>query len=226
MTSDFWRRAEKLFHAALERTPKSREVFLEEACGEDAELRRHLDMLIRQDQEGSCSLEQPVFGDFTSMPAFRGSMVGRQFGPYRIISLLGAGGMGEVYRAHDTELGRHVAIKILPPEFARDPERLARFRREARSLASLNHPNIATVYRLEVSEALDCLVLELVEGETLHCPQPLGTGLDYAAQVADALEAAHERHHSSRPQAGQHQSHAARESEGVGLWPGESDCGT
>ena len=94
-----------------------------------------------------------------------GPLLGRQFGPYRIVSPLGAGGMGEVYRAHDSKLGRDVALKTLPHEFARDPERLSRLRREARTLASLNHPNIAAIYGLEESEEADCLVMELVEGD-------------------------------------------------------------
>ena len=94
-----------------------------------------------------------------------GSLVGQQLGPYQIVSALGAGGMGEVYRAHDRNLDRDVAIKTLPHEFARDPERLSRLRREARTLASLNHPNIAAIYGLEESEEADCLVMELVEGE-------------------------------------------------------------
>src|SRR5258706_2196481 len=101
--------------------------------------------------------------------------------------------MGEVYRAHDSKLGRDVAIKTLPREFARDPERLARFRREARTLASLNHPNIAAIYGLEESEGATCLVLELVEGETLKGPLPIARALDYAWQIADGVEAAHEK---------------------------------
>ena len=101
--------------------------------------------------------------------------------------------MGEVYRAHDSKLGRDVAIKILPAEFARDPERLARFRREARTLASLNHPNIAAIYGLEESGEADVLVLELVEGETLRGALPVQTALDCARQVAEALEAAHDK---------------------------------
>src|SRR3979411_2693155 len=95
---------------------------------------------------------------------------GTRIGPYRIVSPLGAGGMGEVYRAHDSKLGRDVAVKTLPPEFARDPARLSRLRREARTLASLNHPNIAAIYGLEESEEADCLVMELVEGEMLRGP--------------------------------------------------------
>ena len=122
-----------------------------------------------------------------------GSLLGQQFGPYRIVSPLGAGGMGEVYRAHDSKLGRDVAIKTLPHEFARDPERLSRLRREARTLASLNHPNIAAIYGLEESEEADCLVMELVEGETLRGPLPVRTALDRACQVAEALEAAHDK---------------------------------
>jgi serine/threonine-protein kinase len=101
--------------------------------------------------------------------------------------------MGEVYRASDSKLGRDVAIKILPAEFARNPERLARFRREARTLASLNHPNIAAIYGLEESGEADVLVLELVEGEMLRGALPVQTALDRAFQVAEALEAAHDK---------------------------------
>jgi serine/threonine-protein kinase len=108
---------------------------------------------------------------------------------YRITSKLGEGGMGEVWRATDTKLGRDVAIKILPESFAQDADRLARFTREAQVLASLNHPNIAAIYGVEER----ALVMELVEGETLHGRLPLETALDYAKQVASALEAAHEK---------------------------------
>src|ERR1022692_5131636 len=99
--------------------------------------------------------------------------------------------MGQVFRARDTKLDRDVAIKILPEAFAQDADRLARFRREARTLASLNHPNIAAIYGLEEAGGVDCLVLELVEGETLRGPLPIERALDYARQVAEALEAAH-----------------------------------
>jgi hypothetical protein len=113
------------------------------------------------------------------------------FGPYRILSPLGAGGMGEVYRAHDRTLGRDVALKTLPRVFAADPHRLARFRKEARTLASLNHPNIAAIYGLERSGEVDCLVLELVEGQILRGPIAVELALDYARQIAEALGAAH-----------------------------------
>src|ERR1700758_829939 len=92
---------------------------------------------------------------------------GTRLGSYEVTTQIGAGGMGEVYKAHDTKLGRDVAIKILPEAFAHDPERLARFQREAKMLASLNHPNIATIHGLEQSNCTQCLVMELVPGETL-----------------------------------------------------------
>src|SRR5262245_34228042 len=117
------------------------------------------------------------------------SLIGQQLGHYRVGSKLGEGGMGVVYRAHDTRLGRDVAIKVLPDSVARDPERLARFEREARTLAALNHPNIAAVYGVEQG----ALVMELVEGESPKGPLPLDTVINYARQIADALEAAHER---------------------------------
>ncbi len=123
---------------------------------------------------------------------------GARLGPYEIVSPLGAGGMGEVYRARDARLSRDVAIKILPEAFAADPERLVRFQREAQVLASLNHPHIAAIYGLEETDGRRALVLELVEGETLadriaRGPLPVDEALDVARQIADALEAAHER---------------------------------
>src|ERR1700680_493780 len=114
---------------------------------------------------------------------------GTKFGPYEIVAPLGAGGMGEVYRARDSKLQRDVALKVLPDEFARDPDRMARFRREAELLASLNHPHIAQIYAVEENAQ----VVELVEGETLKGPLPLDEALRIAGQIADALEAAHEK---------------------------------
>ncbi len=119
-------------------------------------------------------------------------MIGESLGHYHVTEKLGAGGMGEVYRARDTRLGRDVALKVLPEVFAQDPERLARFEREAQLLAALNHPNIAAIYGLEQSGGQPCLVLEYVPGDTLHCPLPLDEALPIARQIIDALEEAHE----------------------------------
>ena len=121
---------------------------------------------------------------------------GTRLGPYEIVSPIGAGGMGEVYRARDTRLGRDVAIKVLPAAAALDPDRLARFDREARLLASLNHPHIATLHGIEHCDGVRALVLELVEGDTLadivaRGPVPVREALRLAGQIADALDAAH-----------------------------------
>ncbi len=130
---------------------------------------------------------------------------GTRLGAYEVIGLIGSGGMGEVYRAKDTQLNREVALKILPDAFAADPDRLARFKREAQILASLNHPNIASIYGLEESgpstgsgQAVRALVLELVEGPTLadriaQGAIPVDEALPIAKQIAEALEAAHEQ---------------------------------
>jgi serine/threonine protein kinase len=123
---------------------------------------------------------------------------GQRLGPYEVLAPLGAGGMGEVYRARDSRLGRDVAIKLLPTEVAQDAERLARFRREAHLLASLNHPHIAAVYGLEEQDGKLLLVLELVEGEDLaerlkRGAIPVDEALGIAKQIAEALEAAHEK---------------------------------
>ena len=133
-------------------------------------------------------------------------MTGQSLGGYRLEALLGAGGMGEVYRSHDAKLGRDVAIKILPPAFTRHPDRLARFEREARMLAALNHPNICAIYGFEEADDVRFLVLELVEGDTLAqqlAPEasrhqkggglPLAQVLAVARQIAEALEVAHEK---------------------------------
>src|SRR4029453_7234984 len=122
---------------------------------------------------------------------------GVRIGPYEVQSALGAGGMGEVWRARDTKLHRDVALKVLPDVFALDPDRLARFQREAQLLASLNHPGIGGIHGFEDSGGLQALVLELVEGPTLadrltKGPIPLGEAIPIARQIAEALEAAHE----------------------------------
>ena len=119
--------------------------------------------------------------------------VGDKLGPYEILAPIGVGGMGEVYRARDTKLKREVAIKVLPDAFARDSERMTRFQREAEVLASLNHPNIASIYGVEESIGVRALVMELVAGAPLKGPVTLGTALDYAEQIAGALEAAHDK---------------------------------
>jgi len=190
MEQELWRRVEELFHAALGLTPDARQTFLDGTCNGDVDLRRQVDLLLAKEKQAGSFLERPAIENMPVILTAPRSILGQQLGPYQIVSALGAGGMGEVYRAHDRNLDRDVAVKTLPHEFARDPERLSRLRREARTLASLNHPNIAAIYGLEESEEADCLVMELVEGEMLLGPLPVGTALDRACQVASALEVA------------------------------------
>src|SRR5262249_46328376 len=132
------------------------------------------------------------------MPSLMSITPGAHIGPYEVTGSLGQGGMGVVFRARDSRLQRDVALKVLPDHFAKDPDRLGRFQREAQILASLNHPNIAQIYGLEQASGSDCIVMELVEGQTLaermkQGPIPIDDAVQIARQVAEALETAHER---------------------------------
>jgi serine/threonine protein kinase/Tol biopolymer transport system component len=193
--NDRWQQIEELYHSALEKDAEARATFLMEACAGDEALQREVESLLFHDDQNKSFLKGPAIeaAAKTMGRKISGTLVGSQVGPYQIVAHLGTGGMGVVYRAHDSKLGRDIAIKTLPGEFARDPDRLARFRREARMLASLNHPNIAAIYDLEESGEVVCLVLELIEGETVRGPLPIEKALEYAGQVAQALEAAHDK---------------------------------
>jgi serine/threonine-protein kinase len=191
---------ERICQEALERPLAARASFLTAACEGDTELRRQVEMLLAQEGAAASFLETPALVIAAQHLAASGDALlpGQRIGPYTIVSGLGAGGMGEVYRARDESLGRDVAIKVLPSLFTRDPDRLARFEREARVLASLNHPNIATIHGVERSDEIRALVMEVVEGETLaeridKGPVPVEESLAIALQVADALEAAHDK---------------------------------
>jgi serine/threonine protein kinase/Tol biopolymer transport system component len=188
MNSERLRQIEELYHSARERDPDEREVFLAEACRRDVDLLREVTALLAQDEAGG-PMDQPVLQVAVSVLADVSGgawATGQKVGPYEISILLGQGGMGEVYRARDTRLGRTVAIKIAHEEFS------GRFQREARAIAALNHPNICTLYDV----GPNYLVMEFVEGETLatHLKKrrlPAELVLRYGAQIADALSAAH-----------------------------------
>jgi eukaryotic-like serine/threonine-protein kinase len=231
MNPDRWDAVGRLYHAALARPVDERAAFLAEACADDEELRREVQSLLTQASAGG-GLTGGAVAAAAGLVTDVGHSVlaGRRLGAYQILAPLGAGGMGEVYRARDTRLGRDVAIKILPRAFTADASRLARFEREARVLASLNHPHIAAIYGFEEGPAeagpIKALILELVEGETLAeriaraggpkgpplrhgnaernfsdgrsggpsgPPMPIKEALDIARQIADALDAAHEK---------------------------------
>ena len=192
-----WTTVDGLFEAALEQPRHQRAAFLDEACGGDNALRREVESLLAHESEAGGFLEGPAL-ELVDATERNQSFVGRQFGPHRIVSLLGTGGMGEVYRAHDTKLGRDVAIKTLPRIFGTNPDRRNRFEREARLLAALNHPNIGGIYGFEDLDDTPALILELVDGDTLaeriaNGPISIGETLTIARQIADALEAAHEQ---------------------------------
>jgi Tol biopolymer transport system component len=198
MEADGWRRVEELYFAALERPEAERAAFLRDACAGDAGLLHEVESLLAQNASGEGFLDRGPLVPPTMVASPARSVRGRRLGAYDIGDVLGAGGMGEVYRARDAKLRRDVAIKILPPAFTLDPDRRARFEREARILASLNHPHIGAIYGFEESDGVHALVLELVDGSTLaeriaKGPVPVREALTIARQIADALDAAHEK---------------------------------
>ncbi len=169
MTVEEWELAGRVYQAALERQPSARSSFLIQACGANFALRREVESLLAAEHEAGDFLGAGALEDSArELLAERRSSVGKKLCQYELSSLLGAGGMGEVYRARDTRLGRHVAIKILPSVFASDRDRLRRFEQEARAASALNHPNIVTVYEIGEAECGPFLVMELVEGQTLR----------------------------------------------------------
>ena len=169
MTPEREQEVERICHEALARDRAARETFIAAACRTDDELRREVESLLAHEESADCFLRTPALEVAAEGLAteVHPSLTGRQLGPYRILTLLGSGGMGDVYRATDSRLKREVAIKVLPEGLAQDADRLARLEGEATALASLNHPNIATIHGLEEHAGTRFLVLELVEGTTL-----------------------------------------------------------
>jgi eukaryotic-like serine/threonine-protein kinase len=187
-----WNRVKQTFQAALEQSLETRPTFLDETCGDDAALRQEVESLLRAHQQAGSFAERPAVDKLAGGPLQRGD----RLGPYEIVGLLGTGGMGDVYRARDSKLGRDVAIKVLPPLFSTDADRLARFDREARTLASLNHPHILTVHDIEHVDGRPYLVTEFVDGGTLKTWALSDTrtwrqSVDRLVGVADGLAIAH-----------------------------------
>src|SRR3989441_8486400 len=200
MVQQSWQRVTKLFDEALERAPEERSEFLKSACAGDDVLLREVEWLLAQHDAESGCLESPAVAAVADQIADDAQHlpIGKQLGPYRIEALLGRGGMGEVYRARDTKLGREVAIKVLPAAFSADADRLHRFQQEACAAGALNHPNILVIHHIDTYEGAPCIVSELLEGETLRQRMRgamLGQRrvIEYATQIANGLAAAHER---------------------------------
>src|SRR5262245_9633579 len=198
MESERWRRIESLDYAALECDAIERAAFLTEACAGDDELRRELESLLEAHEQAEGFLDAPALEVAAQVIAEdQGqTMSGRMISHYQVLSLLGAGGMGEVYLAEDTRLGRKAALKLLPQKFTQDRERVLRFQQEARAASALNHPNILTIYEIDEFEGRHFIATEFIDGQTLrelmNARVKLRAALDVATQVASALAAAHE----------------------------------
>jgi eukaryotic-like serine/threonine-protein kinase len=186
---DPWEQVQQVFDAALQRPPEKRQEFLDQECGSNQELRREVESLLAAHDESGSFMAQPAVAGMAQMlhQATSRFQPGDTLGAYKILDLVGRGGMGEVYRARDTRLKRDVAIKVLPQDFAADQERLRRFEQEARSAAALNHPNIISVHDMGTADGSPYIVSELLDGQNLreilrHGGVPARKALDYAVQ--------------------------------------------
>src|SRR5580700_1924730 len=188
MEADVWKKVEALYQAALAQPPEKRAAFLAQACPDDPQLRGEVQSLLQQVES---------FLETSPMSAVKALSAGAKLGNFEIVELLGRGGMGEVLRARDARLNRDVAVKVLPTGLARDPDRIARFEREARAAAGLNHPNICVIHEVGEHQGQPFIAMELLQGQTLKhriAAKPLPTDelLEWAVQIADGLQAAHQ----------------------------------
>src|SRR5262245_17371840 len=212
MKAERWERVIDLFQSALERAPEERAAFLDESCQDDEEMHREVESLLSSHERAENFIEVPAF---KAAPEFvpndsADALVGKSIGHYRIESLIGVGGMGEVYLALDERLRRKAALKLLPDSLTTDETQLSRFKNEARTASALNHPNILTVYEIGADENVQFIATEFIEGVTLRVALASGRmsahrTLEIAVQVASALAAAHEAaHRAPRYQTGEH----------------------
>jgi serine/threonine protein kinase len=200
MTPENWDRISKIYHSAIELEADKRKSYLDDACRGDEELRREVESLLEANRAAGNFIAEPIVGDLRArLPSqtFH-SLAGKVLGHYRIVAGIGSGGMGEVYLATDTRLNRRVALKTLPSDIADDPAFLKRFRNEAQVAATLNHPNVATIFSVEEDAGKPFITMEYIEGDTLGAVTPPG-GLDLSvfvewfSKIADALSHAHEK---------------------------------
>src|SRR5262245_28699107 len=210
MKPERWRQIDQLLEEALERQPEERDAFLAVACEGDESLRLEVESLLRSDKSAESFIEEPVVALAADVIVERQvqAMTGQRIGHYKILSRLGAGGMGEVYLAEDLKLARKVAIKFLPPAMTADEAARKRLRREAKSAAALDHPNICTIHEVGDEAGRSFIVMQYIEGETLsariaRARLELCEALDIAIQVAEALQEAHQQgiiHRDIKPQ--------------------------
>jgi eukaryotic-like serine/threonine-protein kinase len=198
MQPDRWQQIDRVFHLALAQEPNRRATFITQECAGDDSLRSEVEALIASHEQAQSFIETPA-SDLAAQLLTKdktGLAVGQAVGPYTIVSILGAGGMGEVYLAHDTRLRRQVALKLLPSQFTISPDRVRRFEQEARAVSALNHPNIVTIHEIGRDSGAQFIVTEFVEGDTLRQGMAEGVislsrALDISIQIAGALAAAH-----------------------------------
>jgi eukaryotic-like serine/threonine-protein kinase len=199
MKTGRWKKAFDLFQTAVERAPEERAAFLDESCHDDEDMRREVESLLTSHERAENFIEIPAFKVAPELATSdsAGALVGKLIGHYRIDSLIGVGGMGEVYLARDERLGRKAALKLLPHSLTTDEAQLSRFKNEARTASALNHPNILTVYEIGAEGNLQFIATEFIEGVTLRAALASGRmsahkALEIAVQVASALAAAHD----------------------------------
>ncbi len=200
MNPERWQQASRILETALERNPEQLAAYLDEVCANDDELRREVESLLAASAQAGSLLDSPAMAMaaplFVTDPVK--TVLGQSVGRYKIIAALGTGGMGEVYLAHDTRLGRKIALKLLPTHFTTDKDRLRRFEQEAHAASTLSHPNVCVIYEVgETEEGRHYIAMEYVDGVTLrqHMTEArlkLSEVLDVAVQVASGLAAAHE----------------------------------
>ena len=196
MTPDRWQQITSIFQAALDRPSGERAAFVNERCAGDEELQREVQDMLSSHEQASGFIEEPAMNVAARLTPNGSSLVGKLISHYRVLSLVGSGGMGEVYLAEDTGLGRRVALKLLPEDLAKDGQRVNRLQQEARAASNLNHPNILTIHEIGQFDSRHFIATEFIDGETLRHRlnkerMELGMVLHVATEIASALAAAH-----------------------------------
>src|SRR6478736_8295897 len=199
MKAERWKQVNDLFQSTVERAPEERAAFLDESCHGDEDMRREVESLLTSHERAENFIEVPAFEVAPELATNESAdaLIGKLLGHYRIESLIGIGGMGEVYLARDERLGRKAALKLLPDSLTTDEAQLGRFKNEARTASALNHPNILTVYEIGAEGKVQFIATEFIEGVTIRASLASGRmnphrAVEIAVQVASALAAAHE----------------------------------